>query len=463
MTLRETLDTLADLWGQSTARRKTTSKMSGVYANTWRDFDGVHVLVSEIEARYPHTHDLLLAVADTSVNAYRWACSKLGAIYDRTPSRKLSGSECPTLYDSWRVDLGLSQACKLTWALRQTILRPVLGKAGLQVQIMSPEWAVVIPNKDNPTRIDAIMYQIVERKLRTDWVRYVAWTPEHHGIYMDQMLTTCLPMVGNPQKINPYKCVPFALAHAEWPMDWDAWKILKPDSAHGIYRAAVEAAIGFTHLRHVIRWASHRQVSFKGVPGKDFDPEMISDVANPWVVGPNANIEVHDFQVEIDKQVEAVLKLLDTPLNMEGIRPELVRGFTTATSGIDRRLQMTDLEERREEARTLWRINEDAFYDVAREVVEVDRRRRGLEHHPSLPPGELQIDYAEIGPGMGMVDALDYWRSRISAGLATPTEALMALDDVTREEAEEKAAEAALARAQADRLSGGVPPSEVAE
>ncbi len=161
--------------------------------------------------------------------------------------------------------------------------------------------------------------------------------------------------------------------------------------------------------------------------------------------------------------LRVVLKLLDTPLNLEGIRPELIRGFTTATSGIDRRLQMTDLEERREDARTMWRINEDALYDVAREVVAVEKDRVGLKHHAPLPPGEVTLDYAEIGPGMGMVDALDYWRSRISAGLATPTEAIMALDEVDREEAEEKAAEAALARAQADRLSGGVPPSEVAE
>ena len=463
MSLRDTLDLLADLWNRSTERRVLTSRMAGVYRNEWRDLYGTHTLERELRDRYPHTYEMILAVADTSVNAFRWACSKLGAIYDRAPQRKLSGIDCPSLYNSWRIDLGLAQACKLTWALRQTILRPVLSKDGLQVQVLSPEWSVVVPNRDNPMRIDAIMYQIVERVQRQDWIRYVVWTPEHHGIYQDQMLTALLPMAGNPQNLNPYKVVPFTLAHAEWPEDWDAWKILDPRSSHGIYRAAVEAAIGFTHLRHVIRWASHRQVSFKGVPGKDFDPNMIVDPANPWVVGPNATVEVHDFQIEIDKQVEAVLKLLDTPLNMEGIRPELVRGFTTATSGIDRRLQMTDLEERREEARTLWRINEDAFYDVSREVVEVERRRSGLEHHSALPPGEIEIDYAEIGPGMGMVDALDYWRSRISAGLATPVDAIMELDDVSREDAEEKAAEAALTRAQAERLSGGVPPSDVTQ
>lgn len=461
--LRDTLDTLADLWSLSTERRDLTSRMGGVYRNEWRDAYGTHILASEIEKRYPHTAEMLLAVADTSVNAFRWACGKLGAIYDRAPSRKLNGADCPTLYDSWRINLGLAQACKLTWALRQTILRPVLAKDGLSVQILSPEWAVVIPSRDNPMRLDAIMYQIVERVQRTNFVRYVAWTPEHHGIYMDQMLSSPLRIQGNEGNVNPYKVVPFILAHAEWPTAWEAEKILEPRASHGLYRATVEAAIGFTHLRHVLRWASHRQVAFKGIPGKDFDPAMIHDPANPWVVGPNATIEVHNFEVEIDKQVEAVLKLLDTPLNLEGIRPELIRGFTTATSGIDRRLQMTDLEERREDARTMWRINEDALYDVAREVVAVEKDRVGLKHHAPLPPGGVTLDYAEIGPGMGMVDALDYWRSRISAGLATPTEAIMALDDVSREEAEEKAAEAALARAQADRLSGGVPPSEVAE
>ena len=106
--LRDTLDTLADLWSCSTERRDLTSRMGGVYRNEWRDFYGTHILANEIEKRYPHTFEMLLAVADTSVNAFRWACGKLGAIYDRAPSRKLNGADCPTLYDSWRINLGLA-------------------------------------------------------------------------------------------------------------------------------------------------------------------------------------------------------------------------------------------------------------------------------------------------------------------------------------------------------------------
>lgn len=454
----KTLERLADLWSLSSQRRQLTSEMRGVYSGTWTDARGTHLLREVLMERYPHTAFMLWEVRDTSVNAYRWACSKLGAIYSRPPARKLEGLECPELYDNVRTNLALSGLCKQTWALRQSLVRPLLGENGLTLQYFSPEFFVAIPDPFDPFRLKALMYQIYERRREQTRPLYVVWTENIHRVFEDPLLQVRVPQKGNPDGINPYSCVPFVLAHAEWPETTDPYRCLDPWKAHSLYHATIEAAVAFTQLRHVFRWASGRQVWFKGKAGKDFNRNAVLDVANPFTLSKEGEVGVLDLEVDVVAQVEAAIKLLETPLSLEGFRPEMLKGSVTATSGADRKLQMTELEERREDARTVYREFEQACYNTCAEVVRVERRRADLGHNPELPPGRITVEYAEIGAEMSLSEQVDLWVKRLSNQLGTVEEALEDIDDISAEEAAERAAKIQLAFSKAARAKMLPPP-----
>ena len=221
-------------------------------------------------------------------------CHKLGAIYDRAPTqtqRHRLPSQLQTLGGSTSAR---PSACKLTWALRQTILRPVLLQDGLQVQVLSPEWSVVVPNRDNPMRIDAIMRA---RSLSAFSDMTGSDTscghPEHHGSTWTRCSPHCCRWLATP-KPQPLQGCAVHLAHAEWPEAWDVLETsptLDPVTDLPEQRSRPRPPV--YPLAHVVPLGLlHRRVAFKGIPGKDFDPNMIVDPRTPGSLDLIATVEV---------------------------------------------------------------------------------------------------------------------------------------------------------------------------
>jgi len=391
------LEKLADLWSASAARRRLTSRMHGVYSGTWKDSSGVDELERTLQERYPHTAFMMMEVSDRSVNPYPWACSQLGRIYARPPGRTVNGLPCSDTYDSPTTNLALSNICKQTWGLQQNLIRPRLGKEGIVLECVSPEWFVCIPHKDDPFKLEAVLYYVYRRDRERSKPVYVVWTEAYHGVFEDPQLKTKVPIKGNEDCVNPYGCVPFVLSHASYPSTSDPFKILNPFGS--------------------------------------FSRNVLLDVMNPFTLGPEGEVGLLDLQVDVVSQVDALIKLIEAPLALEGIRPEMIKGQVTATSGVDRALQMTELEERREDTRTVYRQLEQSLYDVCVEVVDVDRRRPCYRHVDRLLPGVLHVDYADIGPAMSLADTVDLWIKRLGSGLASAEMALADLEDLPPEDA----------------------------
>lgn len=382
---------LARAWDADSARRWRVAELRSVYSHRWD-----HILEAELERRFEdrRTYDRLKLVADTSLNMIRWAVDRIASIYSRPVTREVEGYSpetadtllAPYLSDG-ELDLTLDQACRLTFLCRNLFARPLVveraGELKILLDLITPDRVIVDPSPDDPLAIRGICYMLPGEDRR-----YVVWTRDYHAT-LDHTFRT----VESGQ--NPYGMIPVVPLFDSYP----AVGFFHEGDSSGLYRATVEAGVAMTHLRHLMKMQSFKQLAIKG----QVDRKTMRFVADPCAVieVPHGDVEILDWQADIRMQIDVILQAAEIVLNLYGIRPEAVRGSVDAASGYALELKMHDLQDARERLRIMWAPQEQALYRTARVVWEVERLRPERIKYPTrpLPLAKLIITYPEIGPG----------------------------------------------------------------
>lgn len=436
--MRALADILQDLkqqLGKDRDRQRFSKTALGIYQNKWTNWDNRCVIYQALLSRFPETYKTLEPLIFRGVNVYGWGVNQVAAIYSRPPKRKV-GEDDVESFSTERNNLTLDQAAKLTYALREMFIRPMVDEDGLFFDLITPDRVTILP--DGLGRMEAVCYQTADSK-------WLVWTKNHHLQFSDKSLDLkrADELEGNPGNLNPYApYIPLQLCRAAWPSgEW--WTYFQ---SQGLIDAAISTAVAFTQVERLRQVANSKRMVVKGKPGNDFDRKQQLDPGFPVVVGKDGDFFAVDTEADIVGAIEAILKQAGAVLSMEGIRFDAVRGTTqVANSGYELKLQMTGLEERRDEQRRLWTAYEQGLLEISRKVIEVERRRPEFRNIAPIPEGDLQIEFASTAPESSREEKQAYWAARIEDGTATRVDAIMDMDGLSQEEAEKK-----LARIQAE-------------
>lgn len=430
MELHSQLKEMRDLWKKSRDRHCYSKKIHSAYDGQWRGKNDVSILLQAIKLRFPKTwKEIYQYIIDPSINVLPWAVNLLSAIYSGAPTRTISDLPITT-YDTATTNMCMGKVAALTVALREVFVRPMVGKRGLSFDIIPPHKTIVLPDPLDPMGFSAIAYETSDKKL-------VFWSDEHHFVFVDNGFDLARPDPNDPANetgTNPYGRIPIVCFRPSYPVgEW--WHHKDSDR---LYRAALETIIAITQIRRTMQAASAKRPWLKGKAGKDFGAQDIIDVAFPLILSKDGEAGSLDLTTDIVAQIEGALTPAIVALNQEGITPQMVRGSSgEASSGYRKRLEMTGLEERRDDLRVMFREGEQELVDVSRIVVEVERKRprnKGLE---PIPEGEFSIKFASTAPDATPPEQQEYWTGRLQNGTATRAQAIADMDKITLEEAEQ--------------------------
>ena len=445
---------LKEKWNKSKDRRFFSENIYSVYSSRWQDSRDAgnyiirnqpqrSIITNELAYRFPKTYDQLKLSVDTSINLLKWASEKIGNIYDLPAERSIDGNLI-TSYDTDDLQQFLSKICPLTYAIRNTFLRPIVQDGILKWDVIRGDQAEVITKLNSHFELEAIIYKLGDH--------YVFWSDEYHATFPTLDLKNPLDDPDNPEHLNPYGFVPIIPIHAEFPVG-EFWDIT---GSNELYWASIETAIALTNFRRLQQLAAHKQPWIKGDPKKDFDRFAILDPAYPIVLrGANAAVGVVDLQANLKDQMNTILDIAASILHFMGFNPRTVRGDTVGVmSGYALKLENSSLEAVRNKQRTNWRSNEIRMVNVARKVVEVEKLRPENAKMESIPEGELLITFGDTTPEANPTELKDYWQDRFMKGTSEQYEVLMHLDGLDEDFAREKAN--ILKSEQASRLAASV-------
>lgn len=155
------------------------------------------------------------------------------------------------------------------------------------------------------------------------------------------------------------------------------------------------------------------------------------------------------FFVTPQPGIDVTLTLVDTYLKrlaqLRGLSPgEFALDRTAPQSGFAKLLDSLPLLEMRQARLPLWRDFERRLFDTERSILAAHGAGVGLV----VPPegATVRTDFGRLSVPVDRADDLAYWKERIALGLATPVDALMALDRLDRAAAEQKWREVLAAR-----------------
>lgn len=415
------------LWLSGKERRATVKALLDVYENDWED-----QLLAELKARFrPENYDHLHLVADISLNLMRWAVDKLAKIYAMPATRTLVEGDSNEAWERYNqkscLDLTLLEACRLTLLCREVLIRPVVLSGVLGFDVVTPDLCEVIPRPEDPTQIQTVIHQIQRYNAVSDRTEpaLAVWTDSTYEVYDSAYQR--VPVEGNENGVNPYKVVPFVACHARWPVG-SFWH---EQESQALKRATLEAAVSMTNLRHLQQVASFKQPVLSGKPGKDFSLHAVMDPTQPVLLGENGKADVLDLRADLQEQMEVIVQQMDVILNTYGIKADAFRKEVVASSGYALQIRQQDLEEVWNEQRRLWDVWEDDLYQKTRIVSSV-------EGWGELPIGPYRITWPEVGTRQNPQEVLTYWDTRLKAGLSRRVDAIMALDNLSEEEALER-------------------------
>lgn len=392
-------------------RRKNVEELLKIYSNDWAD-----ILKYEIVSLFTDKEEAskLCSRADISLNILRWAVDTLSSIYSKRVHRSLLINGEPAEVDginSAQLDMALDQAAKMMFLCREVFVRPYWEDEKIVVDICTPDKVAVVLDSKNHRKMAAIA-------IKTNKTTIHVWTEEMLFILDSQWNL-------KSEEINEYGIIPWVDCHANYPLH----RFFNDRESEGLKRATIQAGVAktdYNHLRHI---QSFKQLHISGASREEQKTLKLGPSDALMLQDPNADIGVLDLQANLSEHLESLLSSVAATLNLYGIRPEQVRGTLNASSGYALEIQMHETEKEWQHQRQMWRFYEQRIYKVASMIRE---RQRFV----SLPEGDLEIDFPDIGPTSNPQDEIDYYIKNVNNGLMSKSTAMKRHHGYTEEEAQ---------------------------
>lgn len=361
-------------------RRKEVRELLEIYQHDWKD-----QLRQRVQALFsPQIAEQLFLKTDVSMNLLRWVADELAQIYAVSPKRKfvakkedLNPPNQQELDDAlgWyegggKLDLALDRAAKLTFALREVLIRPHVTDRRLSLEILTPENVLVLPHPLDYTEIEAIL-------VRLDEYRFGFWEKDRF-VELNSSLSPTI------EETNKYKTIPYIVCHAAFPTT----KFWQHSEANALKEATLSACVGLTDHAHLRHHQSFKQIVVNTDDLESTAKTQLLDPSGIIHLRGNSSATLLDLQADLDKHLNSVLEQAGAILALYGIRPEQLRGTLDASSGFALSIKMLGTIKAWKAQRKLWTVWEKNLWEKTRQIAS----KNGV----SLPICDLEIEFQSL-------------------------------------------------------------------
>ena len=389
-----TITDLLQCWsgGSEVERRANTRELLNIYNHRW-----MYLLKERINERFLEQNaEKLRLQADTSINLLRWVVDEIGAIYSQPANRTINGSSdgMEAYQNGGQIDHLFDAACKYTLLCRELAIRPLVVDGQVVFDLVTPDRFSVVPHPTDPTGILAIVIKLPDNKYRGDRAVFSVWTDATHFVADEQMR----PIVNtaNPEMINPYGSIPYIVAHARYP----ATSFFNLRDMDGLKEATINAGVQKTDHNHLRKLQSFKQLAVTGSTDEALGRMSMDPSSMALIKNPNASIQVLDMVAPLREHLDTIFLATRPTLITHGIWQDIVKGTTESSSGYALSIKQHKQATEWAKLRVMWRVYERQLYNMASLILEV-------ETGAGLPPGELEVDYPEIGAASHPSDQAD--------------------------------------------------------
>lgn len=266
---------------------------------------------------------------------------------------------------------------------------------------------------------------------------YVVWTKTDNFIMngAGEILGEALP--------NPIGTLPFVEISEQ--KDYEYW--VRQASAYTDFTIEFNAAM--TETRQTVKMQSFavaivkapKEMSFKNI---QIGPNYILHLPQDETNGVKTEFEFASPSANIDGSIKFLEVMLSGFLSANGIDPKTVSmsgESATFTSGLDRLLSLIDKMQASKEDFDLFQYAETKIFELVKVWLNVLNGTDTIDrkYYVSIPEdAEVAIKFHEPTMVQTEQDKIELWSRKIELGLASEVHALMELENLSREQAEEK-------------------------
>jgi hypothetical protein len=409
-----------------------------------------------------------------SVNIAKRCVNNQAVIYSNAPERSWSELSDEDQETMWKIYHDMAANKKLDFAnkmfkLHKQLLLQVIPKDGkLIMRVLHPhQWDAIISESDPEKAIGYIVsaydktnnfqdnlvnpatgrnslssqnarnYQanlsMVEQERQKNKT-YVVWTEQDN-----YMMNGAGEIIGEVLP-NPIGHLPFI--EVSEPKDFEYW--VRQASSYTDFTVEFNAAM--TETRQTVKMQSFAVAIVKAPKEMRFNnlqigPNYILHLPNDEVNGIKTEFEFASPSANIDGSIRFLEVMLSGFLSSNGIDPKTVTmngDSTQFNSGLDRLLSLIDKMQASKSDYDLFLKVETELYELIKKWMQVLRGTTSLDQKYSVQiseDSEVSVVYHQPEMVQSESDKLDTWAKKIEMGLASPIDAIMQIEGVSREDA----------------------------
>ena len=383
-------------------------------------YNGKHKAYIETELKRIFTawEDLELQIAIDNVS--RSVIDKLSNVIDSTPIFTCEDASVQTVIDEVMADGMLSVALK-KWevysnAVEFSALHPVWDdkRKGFKFRVFHQGQMFAAQRDDDPEEADAIIYRrewldSVNQRAVTD---YVNWSEDFAFIFDQNGNESSANPETNPDMVNPYKMIPFAILRSQMPEG-----TFFPETSEELETAQIEIDLLLTFINQLCRLQSFGIPVAENWSGNGkivIDPSIVLKIPVPMAGEASGKFTFVTPPNTIPALLDVVKDKLSRLLVRYGLPPSAFRTGGSATSGYALKLENFDLKRHRIDAiplvtagiRQMWRIilrmwnthNRTQVDENA--IIGIDYPEPEYEDDPTSAEAKVRIRMQKIKAGV---------------------------------------------------------------
>jgi len=406
----------------------------------------------------------------SSVNISRRLCKEEAKIYTETPTREFTDlnddqiDAVTRIYESMKADYTLSKANEYYKLQNQCLLQVIPKDGKLTMRLLKQHNYDPIVDPNDPESAIGYVISTFDRNLKIDsndinedigdeddymasLKRYVVWTKTRieDGEIIEGMnfIMNDKGEVLSEDTVNPIGVLPF--------IDISAYKDFSYFASESdlVSNFGIQLCGALTDLLFVSRMQGWSQAYLKAP--EDFKAENMSIGPTKIIhlpTGDGLNQSDPEFgfaspNSDLQGSIQAVEFLLKCFLTSRGLSTSTVSGGSDVekfSSGIERLLAKLDRAEASKEDYHLFEEVEDKLYQLIKvwhNTLEGDQLRDEFKANEIDMDSKVAVGFKKPEMFQSRSDKLDYNIKKLELGLGSRTTALMDIEEVSREEAEE--------------------------
>lgn len=390
------------------------------------------------ELYHPDNYNRLYFHVNQSQNILKRVINQISTIYKVEPQRSLDieSDRYSEIQKETLINVVMKKVNRYTNLMNETLVKVGVRYGKIAYDIITPNICMVIQNKSDPTKADAIIYQVTNvNTIGDDTIEYHYWSVEGDYYVFNKKFKLERVLYDGEENPSPYRdeegrfAIPIVTFHRTSPDDtfWDQ------DTGRDLYNGAIMIGVKMTQFDYYFKSASHKQIYVVG-DEIDVPQKQVMDALTVFQAkGEGASIGTLDLQGNLTQLEKALVFQINSLINNYGISADQYTLTVSEMSGRALKIRNAALIEIREDQLPLYRQYENELFRITRIVNNAWKFKQ-------IPDkAEFSIDFGELEFPEAPEDELRLDMKRLNAGIISPGKFYQKYNpDITDEKEAEK-------------------------